>query len=143
MKLAPHYCTKNFRFMYSISTKNWPNLTPKYQLNNCKENYNILTGIMVFCKEVPYIPKCSHSAVMDEIYISRLKLRRWSLEFFCYSFYEIDIFGIWKWGEIYSGFRSEVWLISVGNMFYQILFRVMITCIQDICIAVFPLLCKK
>ncbi len=50
-------------FDLCISTKNWPNLTPKYQLNNCKENYNILTGIMVFCKEVPDLTKCSHSAV--------------------------------------------------------------------------------
>jgi hypothetical protein len=37
--------------MYS-QIYNWPNLTLKYQLNISEQNYNILSGIMLFFKEV-------------------------------------------------------------------------------------------
>jgi hypothetical protein len=39
---------------------------PKYQLNICKNFNSILTGIMIFCRELLYSARCSHSAVRTE-----------------------------------------------------------------------------
>jgi hypothetical protein len=50
-RIKEEYTANNFKFMYS-QIYNWPNLTPKYQLNISKQNYNTLSGIMLFFREV-------------------------------------------------------------------------------------------
>jgi hypothetical protein len=43
-----------------------PSLTPTYPLNtgHAKQNYNIFSGSMIFCKSVQYYCRCSQSTVI-------------------------------------------------------------------------------
>jgi hypothetical protein len=45
------HTANNFQFMHS-QIYNWPNLTPKHQQNISKQNFNILSRIMLFFTEV-------------------------------------------------------------------------------------------
>jgi hypothetical protein len=57
-----YYHTLKTIFHWWIPKQIWPSLTPKYQLNIWKQNYDIMSEITIFCREV-YSTRNSHTAV--------------------------------------------------------------------------------